>query len=282
MTKLENCEKVIQTLIAMGFRVNPRSRLAVMKHTLAQFLDFDLEDDAFRTAIEAERDMRQLAFICEHLGDFSGSKPFRDVAKFLTKDNVLPQDDEVQSNGRDAQFHLYIVAICKAAGLQPMLDKLDVRCTLEPYGIEAKRVKSQEKLEDRIKEAAKQIQFEGIPGMIALELTRLVNPENVPTPNNWRSRFYVPLIGEKIRGLIGTDEIERIVQGKGVFAVVGFDSSVINPGGKWRSEEMSMWLDTNQDDLGMVKAFGEFRGAFIKGTPTGGLMRPLWTGEPDE
>jgi hypothetical protein len=280
MTKLQNCDKVIATLKAMGFRVPDNCRIGLMRRAMIRTFETNLSDDGFKAALESERDMRQLSMICDYLSGWGDSKPFRDVAKFLTKDSVLPQDS-TDSKGGDAQFHLYLAAICMAAGLQPTLEKLDIKCVFEgeTYGIEAKRVKGPAALESSIEEAANQIRFEGIPGMIALELTRVLNPENMPTVSNFASQAYSMFIGQRIRDLIKSDRVQRLVRGKGVFAVVGFDNSIINPNGAWKTEEMAMWLDTNEDDPRMADAFEKLHRAMEKGMPKGGPMRPSWTGD---
>src|SRR4051812_33205884 len=84
------------------------------------FVDFNLDDPVFLAALEAERDMQQLGFIFDELAVTPQRSKFQKLADDLRGDSVLPQDDLDSSAGRNAQFEMYVSAICQNAGLYPV------------------------------------------------------------------------------------------------------------------------------------------------------------------
>ena len=85
---------------------------------------------------------------------------------------MLPNEDRSHSKGRDAQFELFVAAVCQNAGLHPVArEEPDVTCHIEgiKFGIAAKRIKSVTNLKKHVRKAAQQIEGAGFPGMIALD-----------------------------------------------------------------------------------------------------------------
>jgi hypothetical protein len=181
-TRTENATWVIERLRDLDFDPNASSRLMKMQRVLSRGL-VPFEDPDFFTALEAEHDMQQLAFILDRLIAHRDDAGFRALVTHVLSDSALPQDDREESPGRDAQFHLYLAAICQNAGLAPVtFDEPDVTCVVEgtTFAIAAKRMKDMSRLEKRVRKAAKQIMKVNLPGIIAVELSIAMNRDNTP------------------------------------------------------------------------------------------------------
>lgn len=152
---------VINTIQNLDVRPHPQSRLMRMhklferSHSTCSTIQPDHAE--FETAIESLRDIRLLEFVFDNLHGDTCDDAFPQLVKRTIKDSVLPQLDLEQSPGRDAQFELYLAALCHASGLRPaVLEEPDVTCVVEgvKFGIAAKRLKSIKEIGNRIKEAA--------------------------------------------------------------------------------------------------------------------------------
>jgi hypothetical protein len=138
-------------------------------------------DPEFELALEAERDMQLLGFVFEQPNPCSALPTFISLVRRMLEDSGLPQDSGAETPGRDAQFELFVAAVCQSAGLEPVgYEEPDVICSLDGvrYAIAAKRVKSLGSLDKRVKKAAEQIQRASLPGIIAVETCVLLNRNN--------------------------------------------------------------------------------------------------------
>ncbi len=172
-TRSENAEFVIESIKALGFTLNSRSRLMRMHRVLTEADGIIPPDDPeYETALEAERDFQVLGFVFEQAAAHPTDAEFQRLVRNTIKDSLLPHKDRGQSKGRDAQFELFVAAICQNAGLLPVArDEPDVTCHIDgvKFGIAAKRIKSLSNLEKHVRKAAEQIEKARFPGIIALD-----------------------------------------------------------------------------------------------------------------
>ena len=220
-------------------------------HDLLQDAAHEYDTPEFWIALESLRDLVELGFIFEQLGEHVASPKFRAIIKNLLDDKPLPQDDRsTNSKGRNAHWELYLAAICKSAAMVPIgFDGNDVTCTVEgtQLGIEAKRIKSEDKADKRIKKA--------------------IDSLSRPMPGSGRggyfagveraepSRYWVvhnALIDMKLeaqtRQFFDRHKawIEERSTGKGVLAVVVFNFMMRLREDKWCPHRHSMWFDLPQ------------------------------------
>jgi hypothetical protein len=272
-TRAENACFVIEQMRALvGFDPHLASRLMQMYRALSRgYVPFG--DPNFPAALEAERDMQQLGFIFSRVNPCRDHPVFRALLDRLLSDSVLPQDDRKESEGRDAQFELYIAALCQNAGLSPVAyEEPDVTCMVDgiKFGVAAKRIKSLSQLEKHVRKGAKQIQRSGLPGVVALELSLALNPNNLPVVSQTQSAWF-----ETIEQLAAhqffaerQNRIHDWVDGKGVRAVVVFDFKIrVRPGPEWGLDGMINWLSTARADGQAVREFDTFYGGFLRGVP---------------
>lgn len=138
------------------------------------------DDPQFEAAKQAHRDLLQMHFMVDQIGHWAHDDRIRPKFRVLCKDSVKPSEDRQQSKGRDAQCELYFAAICQKAGLEPVFKEPDIICShnADQIGIAVKRIKSLERLEDRIRDAADQVCGSGITGVIAADITLATNPDD--------------------------------------------------------------------------------------------------------
>src|SRR5690606_126095 len=107
----------------------------------------------------AHRDLLQIGFIVDEIGQWANHQPAKSKFGDLCKDNIEPATDRTKSSGRDAQCELYFAAICMKAGLKPVFNEPDIVCSYQSVsiGIAVKRIKSIESIENRFRGAAKQV-----------------------------------------------------------------------------------------------------------------------------
>jgi hypothetical protein len=233
--------------IVRGFKelevgLNPTSRLGKQidvyldrKGILPQVIEPD--HPLFQTAVEAQRDLNQVAFALTQLMPIVPRSELNKRLRKLVEDNVLPQDSPDRSPGRDAQCELFVGALCARAQLEPVFDESpDLRCRIcdQTFGVAVKRIKApperfDERFKQRMREAAEQIGTSGVPGVIVTDISQSLNSTNWRVPlefsdpgfdSAWTAnmsrvtaRFAAPLIdwtrGKNVRGVILLNHILR-------------------------------------------------------------------------
>jgi len=270
-TRTEAAAYVIAQFQTLG--LEPPSRLVEMHRVLSRG-HIPFKDPDFFTALESLRDLHQLLFIFEQLHIHRNNPRFRDVAKHLLNDSVLPQHDQ-DSPGRDHQFELYLAAICQKAGLVPVdYEEPDITCFVEgtKFGIAAKRLKSRHtsQLEKHVRKGAAQLKQQGLPGIVALDLSLSRNQSNRPIISQIQSQMYLMIADAKNRQFREKhgDDIRRWIAGTGVRAVLVIESTLrLRPDRQWWHNGILSWVPTTFDDEQPDALFEAFYDGFLKGVP---------------
>ena len=246
-TRAENASFVVAAVRELGIEPHPQSRLMQMHRVLTKATEIIQPDDPdFDTALEAERDMQLLGFVFDQPKVRDDHSDFQFLVKRMLNDSVLPQDNRTRSEGRDTQFELFVAAICQAAGFSPVnYQEPDVTCTVQgvQIGVAAKRVKSEAQVKKRIPKAAKQIQTSGLLGVIALDTSVALNPNNERITKPIPDEQFVHLYREAItRFLRRYDERIRVwVRNRGVLGIIVHDHQVrLETDADWSLSSMTM------------------------------------------
>ena len=273
-TRAETASFVIDAIREVGIEPHPQSRFMQMHRVLTEDTGIIQPDDPnFETALEAERDMPLLGFVFDQSTAHRDRSAFQGLVKRMLDDCVLPQDSRAQSKGRDAQFELFIAAVCQSAGLVPVdYEEPDVTCTVEgvKFGIAAKRVKNVSNLKARVRKAAQQIKAARLPGIVALDACLALNRDNervvTPISDEQFGRLY-----EQAFTRFVDDYHEKIchwVDDKGVRGVMFHDHQVrLEPNGQWGLSSMTYWLATAYNDKQAERESLSFRQNYRKGLP---------------
>lgn len=231
--------------------------------------DYISENEShFETAWEALRDSRQLEFFFDQIRDDSENSKYAPIIKRMVKDSVFPQDDMENSHGRDAQAEAFAFAVCKNAGLNPILEEPDVSCTMndQKLGIAVKRIKSLPQLEKRLMKAAEQIERTGMTGIISAEITPAVNPENLSIATNQNEdqvRFWWTA---KMKKAVGDCDARlwQALEDKGVLGVFLHEHCAVRFDSSYLPRSMTYGIET----AGHNKTpWLEFRKRFKQGLP---------------
>jgi hypothetical protein len=247
LSRAENARFVINWLNEHGFTVKAGCRLLKM-HDLLQEAQCDCETPEFWIALESLRDLVELGFILEQLGHYAGSPKVRGIIKNLLYDKPLPQNDrETNSRGRDTHWELYLAAICQSAGMTPIgFAGNDVTCTVDGtlFGIEAKRIKSENSAKKRIKKAIDQLINAKRPGVVAVDMSLAWNERNRPITGSIHNAFIDMKLDAQVRQFFDRHKgwIEERCIGKGVLAVVVFNFVMRLREDKWRPHRHAMWF----------------------------------------
>ena len=139
-------------------------------------------DPNFDIAREALRDFLQLEFFFDQIRNDPRKAEYVSILKRIVSDSdsALPQDNEQNSPGRDAQAEVFVFGVCKKADMSPVFEEPDVTCEVKGkrFGVAVKRIKNLSKLATRVSEGTRQIHKTGRPGLISVEVTLAVNPKN--------------------------------------------------------------------------------------------------------
>jgi len=170
-------------------RVNPSARVVQWKEALARLEEADkrsvLEqmlpsltqgkwDHPYQDAFRALVDCRMFIEIIEQLLQDLSTSDLHD----LVSGNFKPSDDKSSSRARDREFELFIAAICRRSGMKTWLGEPDVLFELGPTtcSVAAKRLASPKQVEKNITKAERQIAGAKHPGLIVMDVTRILDP----------------------------------------------------------------------------------------------------------
>ncbi|MBN1360807.1 MAG: hypothetical protein JW993_09455 [Sedimentisphaerales bacterium] len=206
--------------------VSNENRLSKQCRLITETKDVVQDDHKqWRIFVQSLKDVQEFWFIIGELGEDLVQPPFLDCLARSLKDAPHPADSGADTPGRNTQFELFLAAIAKRAGLMVSnrggagADWI-LNASQERWSLEAKRIKSVEKMKRHIEKAASQIIESQIGGVIAIDLSLACNPDCKPL-----SRFFPDSEIDKAHGVrlnAFVDEYRKsIVEGVGA-ANVGF------------------------------------------------------------
>jgi hypothetical protein len=228
------------------------------------------DDPEFQVALESYRDVSQLAFVLDTVTD---PMMLTSHLRRLVDDSVLPQQDKKESVGRNAQTELYAYAICQRAGLTPAtLEEPDVQCTFnsQQFGLAVKRIKSIQKLQSRVRKAAEQIEKSRFPGVVILDTTIALNPENTRIWQVIDSDQFGPVYRAGFRLFIDSvaDDLVDWVRGTGVRGIVFHDSVIhLCTDSRWSVAGMNFGFNASRHNQRRRREFDAFWAAYRRGLP---------------
>ncbi len=276
-TRKQATEFVIDSLIQLGLRPNPTSRLMQMYRVMT---DHTIPDDfvrpdhpKFQTAVESVRDITLLQFVFDNAGPLLQSDEFRRRLRTVLKDSELPQQDGEQTQGRDAQSELFVAALCQSSGLIPVtLAEPDVRCVVSgtEFGIAVKRIKNLARLVHRIREAATQIDGAKLPGIIALDTTIALNQGNGRIGDAISDQEFKETTrqGFLAFGRLFEPQIQEAIRGRGVRGLIFHDHQLrFRREQDWWLESMNFWIPTAGHNARRVREFNRFYNRYLSGLP---------------
>ncbi|MBW8003202.1 MAG: hypothetical protein FVQ80_14475 [Planctomycetes bacterium] len=231
------------------------------------------DDPRFETALEAERDLQVLGFVFEQADMHPTDAEFQPLVKKALKDSLLPHEDRSKSKGRDAQFELFVAAICQKAGMHPVsCEEPDVTCHVGDikFGIAAKRIKNVTRVEKHVRKAAHQIENARFPGIIVLDTCVALNRNNERITTQIPEEQFGYIYSEAINHFVDDfyDNIQDWVCRKGVRGIVIHDQQVrFQPNGEWSLVGMTKFVNPASKNNHCKRDFTMFTKQYKMGLP---------------
>lgn len=181
LSQQEMADLVLTWLEGLPQKPNKANRVHTLcKEILSVPNDITVEPNDRRHPflVQAIKDLSEIWFAIHVFGASEIHANYSDKVRVMLSDRALPVRAE-HTPGRDAQFELFVGAICKRAGLQPRQETSgpDWLLTL-PTGqasVEAKRVKGG--FDSSIRKAKREIRRAGAAGIIVLDISDAVGPD---------------------------------------------------------------------------------------------------------
>jgi hypothetical protein len=182
---IKDANRIEERLTDSGVSPSSNSRISRYRKIIESFLDIATGRQRqthmdWRLLHQAIFEVGQIETIIEEFLKPPISPEWRSRVSELISGQTLPQTEKEQSKARDIQFELFVAARCRAAGylVEPKEPDILVKDEHRDFGIAAKRPKSPKTLERRIRKGSHQIDDSGMPGILAIDLSLIHNPEN--------------------------------------------------------------------------------------------------------
>lgn len=149
--------------------------LKIKLHKQARFAKYLSDDEA--TASDPTLDSvanEELFQLHTALANLPNLESWRShIVEATSSESHTPKDPTKSSRSRDTLFELYVAGRLAASGIAVTPGEPDLRCSRDGYEfvVAVKRLKSFDKLLSRLKDAQKQIERMGMPGIIAIDMS---------------------------------------------------------------------------------------------------------------
>ena len=183
---LEAGEALLENLRAQGLRVSGSCRLAQyvrqmqhLKSAATGGLTVSIDVPLFAQAL---LEIQVIDTIVRGLTQPSPLPGWERRVQEILRGAAKPQDELNFSAARDFQFELVLAASLRLVGYEVALEEPDVvvKSVLPRIGFAAKRPRSLQTVEANVRAADKQISRSRMAGVIALDLSLLMSPKNLP------------------------------------------------------------------------------------------------------
>ena len=192
-----------QEVLARLDEADKRSVLEQMLPSLSQ----GKWDHPYQDAFWALVDARMFIEIIEQLLPDLSVHDLED----LVSGNLNPANDKPSSRARDREFELFIAAACRRSGIKTWLGEPDVLFEIgkTTYSVAAKRLSSPKQVEKNITKAERQIAKAGYPGLIVIDVTRILDPSGKAV-THWRNA--PQMIGGHLLAFMKTEHYQSFQQ----------------------------------------------------------------------
>jgi hypothetical protein len=172
----------------------------------------------------AMKDLQEFWYIATVLGEEAAGPPYIDVLERSLRDPVLQEDTGEDTQGRDAQFELFIAALGRRAHLKVAREDSGpdwlFSSVTRTWSVEAKRVKEWNSFEGTVRKARRQIRESNVGGVIIIDTSMaddrglpitpgpLVNPQQLL---DGYSQWFRDNHLQRVRSWIGTAPVGKLI-----------------------------------------------------------------------
>ncbi len=178
----DSATTLIDELRRSGVPIHPSSRLAAYQRELIKAVPSTLgpTGDQMRRWHRTLIEVNDLFTIVQQLSKPPAISGWEQRTREALSGSFLRSEDSKNTRARNTQFELVLAASFRSAGYEPKLEEPDVVVTMSVgrVGVAAKRPSSATNLGHTIRDAGRQIGALKLPGLIAVDATVLINPED--------------------------------------------------------------------------------------------------------
>jgi len=174
---LDDYQLIKSRIESKGVALNPSCRFShfereIQKTIIARNNKLHPSEVNWSLLTEGYRDIAELKLITSSAVVLDTGLP---ILRQILSGTPLPSED-ANSIARDKQFELYLAAILERTGFVVSLEEPDILFSYnsQTYSLAAKRVKSEQQISRRYREAIKQIKKHPYPGFIGISLDYLI------------------------------------------------------------------------------------------------------------
>gem|GEM_PF-3534431 len=179
---LERVNLLIRELGKEGLSINPTSRFSVYQRELAKAVKSRSapDDEQLKRWHRLLIEVNDLLMIQHELSRPPAVFGWKQRTREVLSGSFFRTSDGKNSRPRNTQFELVVAAVLRSAGYQLVLEEPDIVVEMSSgrVGIAAKRPASQRNLNKMISDAGHQIAEQNKPGLIAIDATVLVVPDD--------------------------------------------------------------------------------------------------------
>ena len=174
---LRDLKRCLENLRGWGIPIVPTSRFVRYAERMEQLMARPLGIASPAEIQQLQFDIREIDELIAIVDSFpkGPGEVARERLELVVTGSEDP-DSETTSVGRDAQWELYLRALLRRADIPAALGNPDVlaRVLKTEVPIEAKRPKTEKRLDDRLRKGVSQLEANGVPGVVALSLDRAI------------------------------------------------------------------------------------------------------------
>ncbi len=175
----------------LDLKIHPQCRIKKFEKQLNKFLSPKYnpwKDSNFNWQyfFEGIRDIIEICFICQQFSEKFPIK-LKNTWDILMGGKPTPESDN-NTHPRNIQFQLYFTSKLLENRFEVEIEEPDILFSHQQkkFGIAVKRLKSERKVKERVKEGVKQIEKSGQPGLVAISFDQLIQAKGWETiPSNY-------------------------------------------------------------------------------------------------
>lgn len=174
---LEDLDEALRRMAEWGLTVPEKSRFRRYRERLAGLMASPLGMAPVSEIQQHQFDYREIDEMIAIVGSFKSRPAQQALARLdIMISGQEGPDAEPSSAGRDAQWELYLRALLRRVGVPAFLGNPDITARIlgRDVPIEAKRPKSEERLDDRLRKGVSQLRTAGVAGVVAFSLDRAI------------------------------------------------------------------------------------------------------------
>jgi hypothetical protein len=222
------------------------------------------------------KDVQEMHFILRTLFAASPSRLLTDTLRKSLKDDPLPVRSGKSADGRNAQAELYAGAILQNAGLNPEKDDPpDYRFAFDgvKWALEVKRLQSENRLEQRIREGFDALGAARATGLLLLDVSQALrsHPSRlvIATPGPLLGKLWARRLTRLVDENCSPEWLRDVRRGREIRGLIFLDHFVVpDDRGEWCLHSFAFGVCMDERNMRRQREFNKVFAAIERGTAT--------------